>query len=104
MPFKKIDVKKIVNEKRNNIEFNENYLEIEKEYELIRQVVEERKQRGMTQKILAEKAGISQQELSRFEREKHIPKLSNFIRILDALDMEMKIEKKKAVSHYIVSD
>ncbi len=79
--------------------FNDTYLEIEKEYDLIRQVVEARKQRGMTQKILAEKAGISQQELSRFEREKHIPKLSNFIRILDALDMEMKIEKKKMVSH-----
>lgn len=99
MPFKKIDVKRIVDEKRNDIEFNETYLEIEKEYDLIRQVVEARKQRGMTQKILAEKAGISQQELSRFEREKHIPKLSNFIRILDALDMEMKIEKKKIVSH-----
>jgi DNA-binding XRE family transcriptional regulator len=99
MPFKKIDVKRIVDEKRNDIEFNETYLEIEKEYDLIRQVVEARKQRGMTQKSLAEKAGISQQELSRFEREKHIPKLSNFIRILDALDMEMKIEKKKMVSH-----
>ncbi len=98
MPFKKLDVKSTVNELRKDNEFNETYLEIEKEYELIRQVVDTRKQIGMTQKNLADKVGISQQEISRFEREKHIPKLSNFIRILDALGLEMKIEKKDRVS------
>ncbi|GAU78543.1 helix-turn-helix domain-containing protein [Fusibacter sp. 3D3] len=98
MPFKKIDVKSTVNELRKDNEFNEIYLEIEKEYELIRQVVDTRKQIGMTQKNLADKVGISQQEISRFEREKHIPKLSNFIRILDALGLEMKIEKKDRIS------
>ncbi|GAU80101.1 helix-turn-helix domain-containing protein [Fusibacter sp. 3D3] len=98
MSFKKIDVKRTVNELRKDNEFNEIYLEIEKEYELIRQVVDTRKQIGMTQKNLADKVGISQQEISRFEREKHIPKLSNFIRILDALGLEMKIEKKDRIS------
>jgi len=95
MPFKKMDVKKIVDEKRDDFEFNEIYLGIEKEYALIRMVVEARKQVGMTQKNLAEKVGMSQQEISRFENEKHIPKLSNFIRILDALDLEIKIESKR---------
>ncbi len=89
-----MNVKKVVEEKRKNHEFNENYLEVEKEYELIRLVVEARKSSGMTQQNLAESVGMSQQEISRFEREKHIPKLSNFIRILDALGLELKIEKK----------
>jgi len=40
--------------------------------------------------------GISQQEISRFEKEKHIPKLTSFIRILEALDMEIKLESKVA--------
>lgn len=94
MPFKKMNVRKVVEEKRKNHEFNENYIEVEKEYELIRLVVEARKSSGMTQQNLAESVGMSQQEISRFEREKHIPKLSNFIRILDALGLELKIEKK----------
>ncbi len=89
-----MNVRKVVEEKRKNHEFNENYIEVEKEYELIRLVVEARKSSGMTQQTLAESVGMSQQEISRFEREKHIPKLSNFIRILDALGLELKIEKK----------
>lgn len=94
MPFKKMNVTKVVEQKRRDHEFNEHYLEVEKEYELIRLVVEARKSSGMTQKSLAESVGMSQQEISRFEREKHIPKLSNFIRILDALGLELKVEKK----------
>ena len=99
MPFKKIDVRNTINDLRKDNEFNEAYIEVEKEYELIRQVVETRKQIGMTQELLAQKVGISQQEISRFEREKHIPKLSSFIRILDALGLEMKIEKKEYLNN-----
>ena len=94
MPFKKINVSKVIDQKRSESNFNNAYLEVEKEYELIRQVVEIRKELGVTQEILANKVGISQQEISRFENEKHIPKLSNFIRILDALGLEIKIQKK----------
>ncbi len=50
----------------------------------------------MTQQTLAEVVGVSQQEISRFEREKHIPKLSNFIKILDAVGLEIRLEKKQA--------
>ncbi len=96
MPFKKIDVKSIISEKREDHAFNEHFIEVEKEYELIRQVVEARKSSGMTQQTLAEVVGVSQQEISRFEREKHIPKLSNFIKILDAVGLEIRLEKKQA--------
>jgi len=98
MPFKKINVAKEVVEKRKDAEFNECYLEVEKEYEFIRQVVEARKAKGMTQQALAEAVGVSQQEISRFERERHIPKLSNFIRIVDAVGLELKLVEKKIVN------
>lgn len=39
MPFKQIDIESIVNEKRKNSEFNINYLEIKREYELKRQLI-----------------------------------------------------------------
>lgn len=95
MPFKKIEVSKVIDQKRRDSSFNNAYLEVENEYELIRQVVEIRKELGVTQETLANKVGISQQEISRFENEKHIPKLSSFIRILDALGLEIKIQKKE---------
>ena len=96
MPFKVMKAQEIIQEKRKQKEFNSSYLEVEKEYELIKKVVEARKEKGITQKALAEMVGISQQEISRFENEKHIPKLTSFIRILEALDMEIKLESKIA--------
>jgi HTH-type transcriptional regulator/antitoxin HipB len=98
MPFKEINVSEVVKVKRKDVEFNEQYIEVEKEYKLIKAVVEMRKEKGITQKGLADMVGVSQQEISRFENEKHIPKLTNFIRILDALDLEIKLEKKSIVN------
>lgn len=96
MPFKEFKAVETVQKKRESKSFNSSYLEVEKEYELIKRVVETRKEKGISQKTLAEMVGVSQQEISRFENEKHIPKLSSFIRILEALDMEIKIESKLA--------
>ena len=95
MPLKKNDAQAIVNEKRKDKEFNDLYQEVEKEYELIRQVVEARKAQGLTQKSLANLVGVSQQEISRLECKKHIPNLSSFIKILEAVGLEIKLEKKE---------
>ncbi len=94
MPFREINVSAVVKDKRKDVIFNEYYMEVEKEYALIKAVVEMRKEKGISQKGLAEMVGVSQQEISRFESEKHIPKLTSFIRILDALDLEIRLEKK----------
>jgi len=94
MTFNEIDAKKIITGKRFDNDFNQRYLTIEQDHELIRQVVEARKKNGLTQKSLADKIGVSQQEISRFENEKHIPKLSNFLRIIDAVGLEIKLENK----------
>jgi len=99
MPFKKINAQAIVNEKRKDKAFDDHYLEVEKEYELIRQVVEARKAQGLTQKSLANIVGVSQQEISRLECEKHIPNLSSFIKILEAVGLEIRLEKKEIAHH-----
>ncbi len=97
MPFKKVNVEQVISDKRKDPEFNQIYQEVAREYELIRQIVDVRKQHGMTQKQLADKVGVSQQVISRLEREKHIPNLSSFLRILEALDLDvMLVTKKKA--------
>ncbi len=95
MPFKKLNVQEIIKEKINRDEkFATAYSEVEKEYKLIREVVKARKEQGLTQQELADRVGVQQQVISRFEREKHIPTLDNFLKILDGVGLELKLEKK----------
>ena len=95
MPFKKVNIKNIIDEKtKENIEFREAYEQVEKEYALIRMVVKARRNVGLTQQQLADKIGVKQQVISRFEREKHIPTLDSFLKILDGVGLELKLQKK----------
>ena len=96
MPFKKLNVKKIIEKNVNEDEnFAVAYNEVEREYQLIREIVKARKDQGLTQQELAELIGVKQQVISRFEREKHIPTLDNFLKILDGVGLELKLEKKE---------
>ena len=96
MPFKKLNVQEIINEKiKTDDKFAAAYSEVENEYKLIREVVKARKEQGLTQQELAEMIGVKQQVISRFEREKHIPTLDNFLKILDGVGLVLKLEKKQ---------
>jgi len=95
MPFKKNNIKKIIEEKRSDEDFDNEYSVIKSEYDLIRQIVEFRKLKGLTQKDISLMVGVSQQEISRFEREKHIPNLTNFIKILTAVGLEIILVEKQ---------
>lgn len=96
MPFDKIDVQAIIKEKCNNdADFKRAYDAVKKEYSIIREVVKTRKELGLTQENLAKKIGVKQQVISRFEQEKHIPTLDNFIRILDGIGLELVLQKKR---------
>lgn len=94
MSFEIIDAKGIVAEKRKDPEFDKEYQKIKLEYKLIDKIVNERKKRNMTQKELALITGISQQSISRLEREKHIPQIDTLIKLLDGLDLELTIMAK----------
>ena len=94
MAFKRIDIKSAVEEERIDKEFDSEYKKIKQEYKLIEKLVEARKSKDITKKELAELVGVSQQAISRFELEKHIPKMDTFIKILDGLDLELTIVSK----------
>jgi len=80
MPFEKIDAQKIIKGKINSDkQFEEAYRETEQAYGLIREVVKARKEKGLTQTELAKMLGVKQQVISRFECERHIPTLDNFL-------------------------
>ena len=95
MPFKKFDVdKKIEDLKKNSPEMNAEFDLIDKEFELITKAIEMRKAEGNTQESIAEKAGLSQQAVSRIEKLSVSPSLKSFIKYLDAAGLEINIQKK----------
>lgn len=94
MNFEKICVKEIVEEKRQDPDFDREYRKIKQEYKLIDRIVNERKKRNITQKELAAMTGISQQSISRLEREKHMPKIDTLMKLLDGLDLELTVVAK----------
>ncbi len=98
MPFKEFDVKKFIEEESRNPEFKKHFDAISMEYNFIWKVVKARKEKGLTQKALADQIGVSQQEISRFERLRHIPRLSSLMKIVDALGLELKLVERTAVS------
>lgn len=94
MPFEKIDVKVIIEEELKKDEFKASYERLKKEYDLIDQIVRIRKSMKITQEQLAISAKVSQQAISRLEKEKHIPKIDTLMRIIDGLGMKLTITER----------
>jgi len=91
MAFQKMDINSTLEIERKDKDFDREYRRIKKEYALVEQLVQARKEKNITQKELAEVTGISQQAISRIEKEKHIPKMDTFSRVLDGLGLELAI-------------
>lgn len=97
MPFESIDIKTtITHECEKDNKFKEAYNEMMVEYELISKVVKARKEKGLTQESLAKAIGVKQQEISRFENRKHMPTLTNLVKILDGVGLQLNIESKQS--------
>lgn len=68
------------------------YKALEPEYEIIKQVISARIEKKLTQKELADKAGMKQSNISRLERGEHNPSLKFLKKIADVLGKELHIE------------
>lgn len=89
MPFEKVEIKPLLENEMNNLDFKSNFNQIKKEYELIEQIVMMRKKLNITQAELAIKVKVSQQAISRLENEKHIPNMNTLMRIVDGLGLNL---------------
>ena len=54
-----------------------------------------RKESGLTQSALAERAGIKQPTISEIESSRGNPLQSTFFRILSALDLELTVQRRR---------
>jgi DNA-binding phage protein len=89
--FAPIDVKGMIEESCEDPEFAEHWTVRCLERELRRTVVQERKNQNLTQKELAEKAHLTQQQLSRLELgHENSPSLATIFKVLNALNIEIK--------------
>ena len=95
MVFAEINIQEIIQEKKNNSEeFYNTWKKSEDEYRLIAEMIELRKQKGISQTQLARTIGNRQQVISRIEKKENSPSLKMFCCILDSLGYDLKIVKK----------
>ena len=94
MGFKKLDInKKISEELKKDKEFCEIWNETEIERELIAKIRMARKNEKITQGELAEKTGLSQQQISRMERKYNVPNLKTLLKLVNAMGYEIELRK-----------
>lgn len=83
-----------LNEKLKDPELRSEYDALEPEFTLMQSMIDARKETGITQKELAERTGISQSDISKFERGNGNPSLKTLQRLAKGLGMCVKIEFK----------
>ena len=62
--------------------------------EIVQQLKEAFDRSGMTQDELSDKTGLLQTSISRLFSMKFVPKISTLVLIADAIDYDLKIEKR----------
>lgn len=81
-----------LNEQLNDPEIKEEYDALEPEFAIIQALIDARKQRGITQKELSERTGISQGDISKLENGNGNPSVRTLKRLASAMGMALKIE------------
>ena len=83
-----------LNQRMNDSEFKKEYDALEPEYQIIRAMIEARREIGITQKELAEKTGITQGDISKLENGTSNPCLKTLQRIAKGLGKNLIIDFK----------
>lgn len=98
MPFVQDNAgEKIKQLQKNDPSFRRAFNIAEQEHKIVSQIIKERKRIGLTQRDFASKLGIKQQAVSTFERVEESPTLKRLVQLAGALDMEVRIVKKRRV-------
>ncbi len=101
MPFKKVNVKEEINKRlEHDAELKKAYDHSQQEYEVVKQLVKMRNEMGLSQSDVARQSGLTQQMVSRIETVGNSPTLRNFIKYVDSVGLEIKIEKKNVKMEY----
>lgn len=86
------DLNKFFNEQMQDEEFRKEYDSLTPKYEIIKEIIKERTAQNLTQKEIADKVGIKQSNISRFESGNYNPSMEFLQKIAQALGKKIHIE------------
>ncbi len=90
------DFDAFLEEQLKDPEFRTEYETLEPEFAIVQAIIDARKQTGVTQQQLAEKTGISQSDISKFETGGGNPSLRTLQRLAAGMGMVLHIEFRPA--------
>lgn len=91
MKYEPIPFEEVLKEQLKDPEFKKEYDALELEFSIIRQVIQKRLDKGMTQKQLAEKIGTKQSAIARLEGGNSNPSVAFLDKIAKALGGKLEI-------------
>jgi len=74
--------------------FRVEYEALEPEFAIVQAIIDARKESGLTQRQLSEKAGIAQGDISKIENGNGNPSLNTLKRLALAMDMRLELKFK----------
>ena len=89
--------RKHLNKKLEDSNFKEQYNEERELAEITIKIQKQREKKGMTQKEVAEKAHITQQQFSKVENGENC-NIITFLKVCRALGLELEFKRKKKIS------
>ena len=85
------DLRKRLSKDIQDDAFRKEWEDLEPEFQIIRMIISARHEKGLTQKQLADLAGIEQASLSRIETGKVSPDLATLKKIAAAMDKKLEL-------------
>ena len=86
------EFQEFLNEQLQDDAFRKEWEDIQPEMDVIRAMVDARISQNLTQKELAERTGINQADISKFENGTRNPSLKLLKRLADGMGMTLKLE------------
>ncbi len=86
------DFEKYLNKQMEDPGFRAEYEALEPEFAIISAIVDARKDAGLTQKQLSQRAGIGQADISKIEKGVANPSLKTLKRLAEGMGMVLKLE------------
>lgn len=81
-----------LNEQMKNPEFAEEWERLEPEFQIVKAMLDGRKERNLTQQQLSKTTGITQADISRIERGTANPSLRTLKRLAEGMGMMLRLE------------
>ena len=86
------DLDKLLEQELKNPEFQKEWDALEPEFNIIKAIVQARKNSHLTQKELAQRTGINQADISKLETGNANPTIFLLQRLAEGMDMQLKLE------------